>query len=203
MLRMELPMIREACLRVLVLCTILLKEAAAFGLCLAEIGEMMSREFRGMEEEPSELELVCIEARRLVAEREIFPSEAEPGPEDDFQFNIEFENSYPMTHKVLPPYHFGVTGGASIHTLSKLEEGLEEEDEDDNHETSNVQKGTCFSNVPRLLPSLSKLSESLKGIGLNEKSQRVTAGVRKGNGAITSKDNSSCSIDFASSSPGL
>ncbi|MQK22206.1 hypothetical protein EI013_27970, partial [Escherichia coli] len=40
MLRMELPMIREACLRVLVLCTIFLKQAAAFGLCLAEIGEM-------------------------------------------------------------------------------------------------------------------------------------------------------------------
>ncbi|KAL9297337.1 hypothetical protein ACSQ67_023233 [Phaseolus vulgaris] len=59
MLRMELPMIREACLRVLVLCTIFLKEAAAFGLCLAEIGEMMSREFQGHEEEPSELELIC------------------------------------------------------------------------------------------------------------------------------------------------
>ena len=54
MLRSELPMIREACLRVLVLCTIFLKEAAAFGLCLAKIGEMMSREFRGGEEEPSE-----------------------------------------------------------------------------------------------------------------------------------------------------
>ncbi|XP_021909374.1 phosphatidylinositol 4-kinase gamma 7-like, partial [Carica papaya] len=37
MLRNELPMIREACLRVLVLCTIFLQEAAAFGLCLAEI----------------------------------------------------------------------------------------------------------------------------------------------------------------------
>jgi hypothetical protein len=39
MLRMQLPMIREACLRVLVLCTIFLKEAAIHGLCLAEIGE--------------------------------------------------------------------------------------------------------------------------------------------------------------------
>jgi hypothetical protein len=34
MLRMELPMIREACLRVLILSTIFLKEATAFGLCL-------------------------------------------------------------------------------------------------------------------------------------------------------------------------
>ena len=39
MLRMQLPMIREACLRVLVLCTIFLKEDAIHGLCLAEIGE--------------------------------------------------------------------------------------------------------------------------------------------------------------------
>jgi hypothetical protein len=39
MLRMQLPMIREACLRVLALCTTFLKEAAIHGLCLAEIGE--------------------------------------------------------------------------------------------------------------------------------------------------------------------
>ncbi|KAG9446678.1 hypothetical protein H6P81_012806 [Aristolochia fimbriata] len=70
MLRMELPMIRDACLRILVLCTIFLKEAAAYGLCLAEIGEMMSREFHGREEEPSELEVVCIETRRLSVEEE-------------------------------------------------------------------------------------------------------------------------------------
>ncbi|KAJ0789064.1 putative 1-phosphatidylinositol 4-kinase [Helianthus annuus] len=37
--RNELIMIREACLRVLTLCTIFLKQAAGFGLCLAEIGE--------------------------------------------------------------------------------------------------------------------------------------------------------------------
>ncbi|KAM0861448.1 hypothetical protein ACQ4PT_045885 [Festuca glaucescens] len=47
-LRVELPMIREACLRVLILSTIFLKEGASFGLCLAEIGEMMSsRIYRG------------------------------------------------------------------------------------------------------------------------------------------------------------
>ncbi|CAI0390358.1 unnamed protein product [Linum tenue] len=37
MLKRELPMIRVACLRVLHLCTIFLKEAVNFGLCLAEI----------------------------------------------------------------------------------------------------------------------------------------------------------------------
>lgn len=68
MLRTELPMIREACLRVLTLCTIFLKESAAFGLCLAEIGEMMSREFRCKDQSPSELEVICLEAMREVVD---------------------------------------------------------------------------------------------------------------------------------------
>ncbi|KAK1436503.1 hypothetical protein QVD17_02283 [Tagetes erecta] len=66
MLRKELPMIREACIRVLTLCTSFLKEAAAFGLCLAEIGGMMSREFRFNDQEPSELEVICLEAMKQV-----------------------------------------------------------------------------------------------------------------------------------------
>ncbi|PPD67771.1 hypothetical protein GOBAR_DD35350 [Gossypium barbadense] len=90
MLRRELPMIREACLRVLVLCTIFLKEAAAFGLCLAEIGEMMSREFRAGEEEPSELEVICLEARRLIAERELSSPKSDVR-DAEFQFDIDFE----------------------------------------------------------------------------------------------------------------
>lgn len=91
MLQTELPMIREACLRVLVLSTIFLKEAADFGLCLAEIGEMMSREFRCQEEEPSELEIVCLEARRIIAEREVVLLELEL-PDEEGQFDMEFED---------------------------------------------------------------------------------------------------------------
>lgn len=91
MLQNELPMIREACLRVLVLCTIFLQEAAAFGLCLAEIGEMMSREFHGQEEEPSELEVICLEAKRIIAEREITFPEIDEGHEE-FQFDIDCED---------------------------------------------------------------------------------------------------------------
>lgn len=63
LLRTELPSLSEACIRVLVLCTIFLKQAAAAGLCLAEIGEMMSREFCGGEEKLSALENVCAQAR--------------------------------------------------------------------------------------------------------------------------------------------
>ncbi|KAI3513310.1 hypothetical protein L1887_20640 [Cichorium endivia] len=66
MLRTELPMIREACLRVLTLCTVFLKEAAGFGLCLADIGEMMSREYSCKNQEPSELEVICLEAMKEI-----------------------------------------------------------------------------------------------------------------------------------------
>ena len=71
MLSMELPMIHEASLRVLVLSTIFLKEAAASGHCLSEIGDMMSRQFTKKEEEPSVLEVMCMEARNWVKEIEL------------------------------------------------------------------------------------------------------------------------------------
>eukprot|EP00252_Welwitschia_mirabilis_P004228 TRINITY_DN1449_c0_g1_i1.p1 TRINITY_DN1449_c0_g1~~TRINITY_DN1449_c0_g1_i1.p1 ORF type:complete len:657 (-),score=112.61 TRINITY_DN1449_c0_g1_i1:331-2301(-) len=64
MLRMVLPMLRESSLRILVLCTVFLKIAAKSGLCLAEIGEMMSRGI----EEASELELICLQAKVMVDE---------------------------------------------------------------------------------------------------------------------------------------
>eukprot|EP00250_Pteridium_aquilinum_P019289 c24380_g2_i1 orf=403-2586(-) len=61
MLREHLPMLREACHRMLILSTAVLKEAAAAGLCLAEIGEMMTRDEI---EERSQLELLCFQAKR-------------------------------------------------------------------------------------------------------------------------------------------
>ncbi|RZR98300.1 hypothetical protein BHM03_00027640 [Ensete ventricosum] len=178
MLRMELPMIREACLRVLVLSTIFLKEAAAFGFCLAEIGEMMSREFRGMEEEPSELEVVCIEARRLVAEREVFSPEPDNVDDDMIQFDIDCEDAHTMTPKAAPSCNFGFKGGSSRNPLSKLEESLEEDVGDDN-EVGNVEKNTCTLSVWNHFPKVSKLSTSLKGVRVADKSQWYPAGVPK------------------------
>ncbi|KAI3446546.1 hypothetical protein Pfo_003211 [Paulownia fortunei] len=63
LLRSELPSIRESSIRVLMLCTIFLKEATACGLCLADIGEMMTREFHGGEENWSSLENLCISVK--------------------------------------------------------------------------------------------------------------------------------------------
>ncbi|XP_044506847.1 phosphatidylinositol 4-kinase gamma 8-like [Mangifera indica] len=105
MLRTELPSVRESSIRVLILCTIFLKRAAAAGLCLAEIGEMMTRELCG-EENLSVLETVCAKAKEQVMNRldDKDNNEEEEGKEEDndeikgtkqefelFQFDIENE----------------------------------------------------------------------------------------------------------------
>ncbi|KAJ1400859.1 Ubiquitin-like domain superfamily [Sesbania bispinosa] len=148
MLKMELPMIREACLRVLVLCTIFLKEAAAFGLCLAEIGEMMTREFRRGEEEPSELEVVCLEARKMLAEREELSPRTDLG-DDEFQFDIDCEEvgydstpkmalDDPLTRATFQP---ALGNGYARSPLSKLDEGIEE-GEEETEKNQNYQKSS-------------------------------------------------------------
>lgn len=63
LIRTEIPSIRESSIRVFVLCTIFLKRAAAAGLCLADIAEMMTREFRCDEENLSALEILCAQAK--------------------------------------------------------------------------------------------------------------------------------------------
>ncbi|KAG5054976.1 hypothetical protein AAZX31_03G106200 [Glycine max] len=69
-LRNELPSsLRESSIRVLIVCTILLKQAAAAGLCLAEIGQMMTRKFCGGEESRSELENICFMVKTSVVPR--------------------------------------------------------------------------------------------------------------------------------------
>ena len=94
LLRQELPTLRTECLRVLEVSTTLLQRAAVAGLCLAEIGMLMSRPLVGLHEEPSELERMCLEARdatvasgalqgalrsSCLASLGVSPSEASPG----------------------------------------------------------------------------------------------------------------------------
>ncbi|KAF5443468.1 hypothetical protein F2P56_036022 [Juglans regia] len=176
MLRRELPMIRDGCLRVLVLCTIFLKEAAAFGLCLAEIGEMMSREFRSGEEEPSELEVVCIEARRMLAEEVLSPKDE--SIDENFQFDIDCEE---LELDVIPnmvvedgmaraSFQSGMGGSSFRCPLSKLEESIEEEDEESRGEEE--QKGIATLPAPERISAISKLSMSLKNTVLWEKNRK-------------------------------
>ncbi|KAL0428432.1 UNVERIFIED_CONTAM: Phosphatidylinositol 4-kinase gamma 8 [Sesamum latifolium] len=63
LLRTELPSIRESSIRVLVICTIFLKQAMAYGLSLADMGEIMTREINGGEENWSALENLCMIAK--------------------------------------------------------------------------------------------------------------------------------------------
>ncbi|XP_062191712.1 phosphatidylinositol 4-kinase gamma 5-like [Phragmites australis] len=169
MLRIELPMIHEASLRVLVLSTIFLKEAAAYGLCLSEIGKMMSRQFTGKEEEPSELEVLCMEARSWVEERGLILPECDFEEEDydvEFtQFDLDSEDDS-ATFETSLFDKFGSMVVNCRNALSKLAEGNENEDEDeeDKNEVSQEDASTCTSPVPKWTPSASKLSVSLKGL---------------------------------------
>ncbi|XP_062116831.1 phosphatidylinositol 4-kinase gamma 7-like [Humulus lupulus] len=152
MLQMELPMIRDACLRVLILCTLFLKEAAAFGLCLAEIGEMMSREFQSQEDQPSELEVLCLEAMRSLADWNSSSSEAER-VDEEFLFDIDSEDTAGIN--LAPVSTRNLSSQDSFHKskvpngqflLSKLDEGLEEDDEADVDEKPDKNEG--FSDWP-------------------------------------------------------
>ncbi|KAJ8774551.1 hypothetical protein K2173_016997 [Erythroxylum novogranatense] len=177
MLRSELPMIREACLRVLVLCTIFLKEAATSGLCLAEIGEMMSREFRGGEEEPSELEVICMEAKRLVSDREVLSPRNDLG-DQEFQFDIDYDEAefnYPQKVKMdyynfaRAPLQCGFGSFGTRPPLSRLEESIEEEGDS---EGEDWQERCETLTTPERIPTISKLSMSLKDTTIGVKNQK-------------------------------
>ncbi|CAN6207945.1 unnamed protein product [Urochloa humidicola] len=190
MLRMELPMIREASLRVLILSTIFLKEATTFGLCLAEIGEMMSREFTGMEDQPSELEFVCMEARRLATEQDDSSTERDPGDEDLTQFELDSEDHEIPKEPSADQFEFKRQN--SRNQLSKLDEADEEEEEDDIKEVeSDAGKLACPKPINKWLANISKLSTSLKGVSLTDKNPRqLSAGPKVVDSVKTSKSNS-------------
>lgn len=99
LLRTDLPSIRESSIRVLILCTVFLKRAAAAGLCLANIGEMMTREFCGGEENWSVLENVCINAKACLSNRfvandnELYDGDQVKEDGDMFQFDKDCGDS--------------------------------------------------------------------------------------------------------------
>jgi hypothetical protein len=186
MLRRELPMIREACLRVLVVCTIFLKEAAAFGLCLAEIGEMMSREFRSHGEEPSELELICIKARSLLGEMEYLVDEVKLEDNEEFQFDIDCEELR-LTSNIgdkleMRPHCFLSKAKNVLNPLSKLEESAEEEEEgeaDIEEEELNLSRDEYAGSTEDKITNISRMSMLLKKISGGENSWRHEGEIRR------------------------
>ncbi|KAK7307023.1 hypothetical protein VNO77_39715 [Canavalia gladiata] len=208
MLRMELPMIREACLRVLVLCTIFLKEAAGYGLCLAEIGEMMTREFRRGEEEPSELEVVCLEARKLVAvEREVVSPRTELR-DDEFQFDLDCDEvgsdftpkmamDVPLTRA---PFHPALGNGHVHSLLSKLDECIEEEEEEEEESEGEYPQAFVPSLAQDNIQTVSELSVSLKNTMLDGKNQNYSGGkVDNGHSANSSSGHKSANEQLPAS----
>lgn len=165
MLRTELPMIREACLRILVLCTIFLKEATSFGLCLAEIGEMMSRQFRKYEEEPSELELLCLEAKRVIEERRDGVL-ADPEVKDkEFQFDMDYVITDPPSDTMKD--HYQCINGCD--SRLDLEHCVKKEENMTNAQKPSINHFGCKPN-PSCLFAVPELSESKKKINLIRKS---------------------------------
>lgn len=117
LLRDELPSLREACLRMLVLSTTFLKLAAAEGLTLCEIGGMMTRELCGVDEEASELEKVCLEAKYCVdglgSEADSYGAQDfsvsdDLSPDDDnVQFDMDGDEDDEVPALKLPEMHLG------------------------------------------------------------------------------------------------
>ncbi|XP_024385722.1 phosphatidylinositol 4-kinase gamma 6 [Physcomitrium patens] len=111
LLRKELPTLREACLRMLVLSTTFLKLAAEAGLTLSEIGGMMTRELCGVDEEASELEIVCVRAKMGVCDGSSSSPDSDGYDEfsfaedcsDDFQFDMDVHDEVPALK--LPDMH--------------------------------------------------------------------------------------------------
>jgi len=73
MLRGELPMLREESLRMLEVSTTVLQRGASYGLSLAEIGNIMSRPLGTLDEEPSEMEVLCYRAMTMAREETAGP----------------------------------------------------------------------------------------------------------------------------------
>lgn len=105
-IRTELPSIRESAIRVFVLCSIFLKQAAESGMCLAEIGEMMTRNFQGGEENWSALENLCLNAKAGLSSRMSDDSsscnQVEEDIDDVFQFDEDTYNRSSLVSDIFP-----------------------------------------------------------------------------------------------------
>lgn len=88
LLQRELPSLRVESLRTLQVATALLKRCAAAGLNLSEIGTIVSRPLVGLDEDPSDLEKMCMAVREevdssvLVSDDDIADDESQDSDEE-------------------------------------------------------------------------------------------------------------------------
>ncbi|KAJ6960273.1 hypothetical protein NC653_038338 [Populus alba x Populus x berolinensis] len=158
--------------------TALVKEAAAFGLCLAEIGEVMSREFRSHGEEPSELELICIKARSLLGEMKYLVDEVKLEDNEEFQFDIDCEELR-LTSNIgdkleMRPHCFMSKSKNVLNPLSKLEESAEEDEGE-----ADIEEDEYAGPTEDKITNISRMSMLLKKISGGENSWRHEGEIRR------------------------
>uniref|UniRef100_A0A0D9UZH7 1-phosphatidylinositol 4-kinase n=1 Tax=Leersia perrieri TaxID=77586 RepID=A0A0D9UZH7_9ORYZ len=112
MLRAELPALTESAIRILTLCTVFLQRAASAGLCLADIGDMMTREFSPTEEglSLSALESLCKNAHEISKKpyHHQHHDDSDEEEEESTQFGMD-----DVVPAALPP-HVVMVGGSGI-----------------------------------------------------------------------------------------
>lgn len=146
-LRTQIPSLGEAAIRVLVLCTIFLKRATAAGLCLADIGEMMTRQFCAGEERLSALENLCLQVKaamlgtddennETIRESEIFQSQNDTVESFDENFDL------PQLLQIYPGMsRFSSAGSITGLTDAYLYPLFEENDHNNDDSDSKTMKG--------------------------------------------------------------
>lgn len=157
-----IPSIRESSIRILVLCTIFLKQAAGSGMCLADIGEMMTREFNGGEENWSAFENLCMDAKSSLCSRitsdngdqveediEVFQFDDKKDRSSDFPESLE---SSPKASKPAKIPRFSserlITKLSDSELLpSKEEDSHQNDDNDNNYQNIMEECGTENGNT--------------------------------------------------------
>lgn len=122
----------------------------------------------------------------MLAEREALSPKADLVGDQEFLFDIDCEETeLDYTLKLAAddyvsrtPFQFGNGSGHGRSPLSKLEESIEEEEDSEVEE----QEALASLRSPERVPSVSKLSMSLKNTVLGEKSHLKYTGTRAENG---------------------
>lgn len=159
-LRRELPSLRESAIRILVLCTTFLKQAVVAGLCLADIGDMMTREFSTLEEGPSVLEILCQQAEESMNRSATLASSDEDDTVDedssrDAAKEIQFEMECDDDDDDFTENCIGevldipllLQHKACEHRLDSLREDDKEEEYDDGDSDDDDREGTKIGGI--------------------------------------------------------
>lgn len=197
-LRTKLPTLKESSIRVFVICTIFLKRAAAAGLCLADIGQMITREFCSGEESLSTLENVCLKAKASCMNKSYDDDEVDGDDDDDadeseddlgmFQFDDkECDYSLNIINLDVPrlletpsktgkppkiPRFLSLGSGSSCELLPPVHEEDKHDDDNANDDDDHGGTGPKAGNLTKSMSfSMSRLHNESGGISFGAMSE--------------------------------